>query len=500
MWVCEHTLAFAHGAPLLTVRFSRYYNSMAESSSFTETLAQSLEEYGEQLTSSILPALKNELRTYHGSFQGLANLLIRKAVVDEDPYKHDYQISEIATPPEQAFAESERDHMLSTRVSYYGAMLEYITNYYRFSLESLTLREIKKLGDFIGYFKWSRFAANSSHPATKALAEAVQKLREGADHMTSDIAQENVNQLAKSAGRIFDYLKQVTEYQKQRWKLLVRRNIMEQISLPDDPYQRKDAVVEQLRREYGRSRSVSGPFYRELVLEVVEEDYGPKSGEKREEVVQRLKRRTTVKGHDQPKKQQPLRQTLMESLRALANTGRHLEECVIKMTDNSQAYESVRRTLWDRIKQWFRVSVQKEKPRTAYEVEFTDIATAAKHTETIDFEHFTHRVSKKARQLSLLLNRRNPSYRKLEALDEDRLLVFLSKSIEEVQLFHRTLSALDQYFKENAPSSIRNQIRGIKIELSHIRNGIVKANQLKQDYVSRKEAEEQLKKLGVEDS
>jgi hypothetical protein len=41
-------------------------------------------------------------------------------------------------------------------------------------------------------------------------------------------------------------------------------------------------------------------------------------------------------------------------------------------------------------------------------------------------------------------------------------------------------------------------IRGIKLEITAIKNSVVKANQKRHEYVSQKEEIEQLKKLGVQ--
>jgi hypothetical protein len=73
----------------------------------------------------------------------------------------------------------------------------------------------------------------------------------------------------------------------------------------------------------------------------------------------------------------------------------------------------------------------------------------------------------------------------------------LERSIRDVQNLHRTLSALDDFFKTAAPKELRDRIRGIRPELASMKNAFVRANQLKHEYSARKEEEQQMKRLGI---
>jgi hypothetical protein len=90
-----------------------------------------------------------------------------------------------------------------------------------------------------------------------------------------------------------------------------------------------------------------------------------------------------------------------------------------------------------------------------------------------------------------------PATAKLAAMAEDQIITYLERSIRDVQFFHRTMSALDEYFKAKAPQADREKIKGIKPELATIKNAIVRANQLRHEYSAQKEEEEQLKRLGI---
>jgi hypothetical protein len=82
-------------------------------------------------------------------------------------------------------------------------------------------------------------------------------------------------------------------------------------------------------------------------------------------------------------------------------------------------------------------------------------------------------------------------------MTEEQIIGYLEKNINEVQGLHKTLGALDDFFKTNVVAEDRDKVKGIKPELSALKNTFVKANQIKFDYSAQKEEEEQMKRLGL---
>jgi hypothetical protein len=118
--------------------------------------------------------------------------------------------------------------------------------------------------------------------------------------------------------------------------------------------------------------------------------------------------------------------------------------------------------------------------------------------EKINFNQFREDLTKKTRILASFM--RGPAYNKLAAMSEDQIIGYLERNIRDVQFIHKTLSALDDYFKANAVSDDREKIKGIKPELSTIKNSIVKSNQLRFEYSAQKEEDEQMQRLGINPS
>ena len=75
----------------------------------------------------------------------------------------------------------------------------------------------------------------------------------------------------------------------------------------------------------------------------------------------------------------------------------------------------------------------------------------------------------------------------------------MNKQISECQQFFSLITALDEHFKKYVDIMNRNKIKGLKIDLTSLRNAIIAVNKKRGDYISNKEEIEQMKKLGIQD-
>ena len=467
------------------------------SQEFTERLETALAKRADRLQSHELNSLKEELRTYQTAFEGLTDLLHRNAVITEDPYGNEHKIGSISTPDNTPVSENDKETKLSSRLSFYRAMLDFVNNYYQFNLDMLTIAELRQLGEMVMFWKWSKLSPNAEHYDTQLLGQFVQRLKSISESMAAGIVQENLNQLAKSQRNIASILKTLTQYHRERYKLQIRKYVTQRMELEMVEPGQVDGVVSQVKRQY-KGSEIQEPFYPELVREVIEEDCTETGEETRELKLQGLgeeqKRKNKQKEDDDS-----LKKSLLEAVRAIAASSRHLEEAVGKLRETSEAYQSRHRSLWARIKRWLIKSAQGEAPATTYTVTYSDITTSAEHKEVVDFDALMHKIDHKSRQLAAIQTPNSRAAARIDSASEEQILAFLTKTIEQVQMYHRTLNALDQYFKTHMPAEQKSRIRGVKIELSNIRTSITNANQLRQDYVSLKEEREQMRKLGVED-
>ena len=140
----------------------------------------------------------------------------------------------------------------------------------------------------------------------------------------------------------------------------------------------------------------------------------------------------------------------------------------------------------------------KKREARIYEVEIVDPATAVAKNISVDFDNFHQKGVQTGRLIASYGSKMNPGYSRLESMDEEGLYALLEHNITEMQNMTKVLPALHSYFQEEMDVNKRGKLRGVKLEVNAIHNAVVKANQRRHEYVSRKEEKEQLKKLGIQ--
>ncbi|HUX12035.1 MAG TPA: hypothetical protein VMW87_03355 [Spirochaetia bacterium] len=462
---------------------------------FLGKLQTALAQQREHLERTELSRLKENFRIFHLSYQGFYNVLRRKGLVDEDPYKHEQKISEIVPPSNRPFLESERDAQMSVRLSDFDSQLDFLNQYYQFAMDFLDLRRLRDLLALTSYIGWSQLSPTSENMTTRVLAELLEKVVKGGDQMSTSIVTDAHDQLSKLQRQILGQLKKLADYQREACKVEIRSEILPEAAIPESPLTHLDDCVKIIKRLWAK-KFPQRPFYAELVQEIIQEDHAPNAAIRKEELLRGLAVNQEKRQRVDPAKD--LRRILAEGLRVLATASRTLDECVAKLKDNAVLLDTRRRSVAERFRLWILRAMGHKPRKNVYEVTFNDITTSAVQRETIEFTKFTLEVERKARVYAAILARTGNLARKIEAASEEQLFSFLARNVSEIQLIHRRLQSMDNYFKDAVTGPERPQIRGIKIELTSLKNSIISANRKKHEYVAHKDELVQLKKLGIE--
>jgi hypothetical protein len=234
------------------------------------------------------------------------------------------------------------------------------------------------------------------------------------------------------------------------------------------------------------------PFFPELVEEILKEDYQADEGA-RKKVFKILAAVEEKKKAEKPVNFKP---TLIEGLNALGSTVGSFSECLTKLSENNEVFQNQKRGLWDKIKQALAQMANKEPEPVVYFVEYIDPIKGTKVNEKVNFNTFSGDLEKKIKILGAIAAK-GTAASKLEKMEEPQLIELLQRNVRDVQTFHKTLTALDEMFKAEAPKEDRAKIKGIKPELGAIKNAITVGNQKYHDYNNQKEEQEQFKKLGI---
>lgn len=470
---------------------------MEDSQTFAKLLEDRLDARRERLDRAGLPRLKESFKLFQSAFQGIQQVLYKKGVIHDDPYKYDLKISEVTTPPEGPFTESEKIDQMSMRVSQLDSYLEFLNNYYQFSTEFLTMGRIKRLLGLTRYFNFTQFSETSTSQNTRALAELAGMVKKGSDQLSSGIIAESLGQLDRATREILASLKELTSYHRERYKLEIRQLVMPGIEL-DQAFvitHREDAV-RQIKRKFVE---VAGerPFYTELVEEMLLEDYSSDAQSLRDALLKRFEKVEEKKVERNQEKS--FKSIILDGSRLLSGAGYPLEDALAKLSENSAVLESRNQSFGAKFRRMLKRLFSPESKGVVYEIEYLDPVTSQRRSENLDFGRFVEETGKRARLLSSLIQRTGATFKRVESMPEEQAFKFLERNIEELQKTLRTLAALDEFFRSEALPEDRGRIRNIKTELTTVKGAVIKANQRKHEYIAQCEEREQLRRLGIRD-
>ena len=459
--------------------------AQADISGYMTTLQQVLDAKQDWLEKSEMTNMKDEMRTFHASFASMYNIYLKKKLIDEDPYKQESKITEIEVPDSSNFQEAKRIEALTIRLANYDNQLDFLVNFYQLGVDFLNLDRIKRIAGLIRYIDWTGFSPDSQSIMTKAVALLTNQSKVGVDPLTLSIIGESLNRLNKSTHSIMKTIKELSTYYRERYKLNVRLNISKDMSAGE-------ATPENIRKKMP-SALPGTPFYKELIEEIIKEDYSDSGTDLRDTILNSLKVKEA-----KPKAAKPainLKNILLDGIQTLGGASNILTDILSKFDENHAVLENRKKTFFEALKELIRKMTNAEPEEVIYQVEYMDPTKGIPVKEKVSFHQFRDDLEKKIRILSSFV--KGSAYQKISAMNEDQITGYLERYINDLQNIHKTLGALDDYFKANVAQTDRDKIKGIKPDLTALKNIYVRANQMRYEYSAQKEEEEQLKRLGV---
>jgi hypothetical protein len=461
---------------------------MAENKDYQQAITEALTARAEWLEKSELPKLKEELRNYHIGFASLYNVYLKKGLINEDPYKQEAKIGELEVPPVGAFNEAEKLDQLSLRLSAYDNQLDFLVNFYQFGAEFLNLDRIKRIVGLVKYIDWVHLSPDSQSPVTKVVAEMTSQIKIGSDPLTMNVISESLSHLNKSYTPIMGYLKSLTDYQRETYKLDLRNSVTSAMGPAEA------AQIALVKKKFAQVNQ-GKPFYSELAEEVIKEDYSREGPALRENVLKGLQ---VADAKPKPVKTVvSFKPILLEGVQSLGSCVAVFSEVLLKLDENQALLESRKRNFWEKVRKLMQQVFNREPDPVVYEVEYIDQIKGVPVREKVNFFSFRGEMERKLKTLNNI-SLQGGAIAKLEAMQEEQLMGFLDRNIRELQSLHKTLSALDEFFKAEVDRTDREKVKGIKPELASIKNAIIRANSKRHEYSAQKEEEEQLRRLGVD--
>ncbi|MCR5612641.1 hypothetical protein [Treponema sp.] len=464
---------------------------------FTKQVIQAVDTRVAYYNSDILPQILEKYRLIHTCVKNIIDVLIQRSLIKPDPYKHEKKISDVEIIPNEQYIDSERSLVIGTRLSDYEAILDFICTYYKFSIEGMTFAKIKKFVEFNNTFNWHSFSTSSSQANTRGFACLVAEAKHGAPAMTSNMMTDGIVKCDSATRDINIMLKELSEFQKEVYKAYIRKDIF------DHPKFDKNKANESAQAEQAEIKrlfpAVMGktPYYTALIEEITKEDNAPDKAKLQAAVLEKLK--IKEQRHERKEKKVDSKEVLLQAIHALSGIAPQLEVVVSKINENHSILESEHQSFWARFLHNLRKAFNIEEPPVTYSINITDSTTGTVTREKLVFQAFVANIEKRINFYNSFSVRQAPGFQKIEKNEPEKILEFLNKQIAEVQRLLVQLNALDEFFKTTANADNKKNIKGLKMELTSLKNSIVNTNQHRVDYISVVEEQVQMKKLGITD-
>ncbi|MDR0375854.1 MAG: hypothetical protein LBH85_09075 [Treponema sp.] len=455
---------------------------MSELTDYIESLTDAIKDRHQWLEQSEIPKLKEDLRVFQTSYSVLYNAFLKKGLINEDPYKQEAKVREIQAPDTSNFPEGEKMDRLGVRFADFDNQLDFLVNFYEYTVEFFTMDRIKRILSLVKFIDWTHFSSNSSSINTYYAVEFVNQSRMYLDPLTLSLINESLGNLARITGSVIATLKLFANFNRETYKLRVRVALTAALPEGETP------TPAQIKKKFP-SAMPGTSYYPELIEEIIKEDYSSNGEEMRKAVLKSL---TVAKKKEDKPDPVSFKQYLIEGVRMVGSVSGVLADVSFKLNENRELLAHKKTTFRQKFENFIRKLFRREEEPVLYDLQYVDRAgnTSVKR---VNFNALRADIDKRTKSLGQIV----ADLAKLEAAQENQLLSFLEKNIRYLQTLHKTLTAMDEYFKANVDKSDRSRVKGIKPELSTIKDTFVRANQKRCDYIALKEEAAQFERLGV---
>ena len=468
---------------------------MSAESTFITQLKEAIKNKADFLNASELPKLLDQYRLLHTCVKNIYEVLVKKALITPDPYKLEKKISDIQAPDDGPYAENERSMVMGSRFSDYESMLDFICTYVKFSVETISIPKIKKLTEVNNAFQWNNMTQNNSRVNTRGLATLISEAKKNVPQITLSLINDSITKSSDALGEINKLLKDLTDFQKESYKLEVRMNIFNHPSLDNEKAMTSEEnEIAEIKRIFPQVMGKS-PYYSDLILEIIAEDQGKNKEVAQKAVISRLQVKQTATV--QQKATVDTKAMLLSAMHILVTLAPTYAEVAEKLENNKNVISGKKKTFGEKIKDLIRQILGKPDPAIVYNFIIVDQKKETKTLKAVDINVFISNIEKKANFFGILINKSSPEFKKLSSYQEHDILDYLNKQVTENQEILTLLDAADEYFKNNVVSMDRSKIKGLKMDLVTIKNIMVKTIQKRGEYLSYIEEQEQMRKLGI---
>jgi hypothetical protein len=446
------------------------------------------------------PLLKEAVRTYQQRFQALFDLFLRKGLVREDPYEYGQKPGGLTAPSDEPFPETDKRDDVSFRLDSLRKHLETVATTWKLDTDGLDLGRLKRLSALVRYLPWAGLSEQSPSPTAKVVAQFVNSIRMGTDRVHAVVVKDAVNQLAQSQRDLAILVSEFASFQRERWKAELRGKALPKVTLDRQrPEAKREETLRALRHAVGETMPGS-PFYPELAGEVLDEDLSPRAEELRNRLLESLARTEESAPAPAPKREPPPpdRNALLDAVRLFARAEAEMQSALATLTVNAERLAGSTRGFSGFLHRLLAALAGQRGKEQTIDVEYLE-QDGTRH-ETVALAPFLESVKRKVELMASLGDESGQAFARIAAAADDQLLEFVERQLSDLMVLHRRMGGVNARLQAEAPAGRsagrRGEAKGIRLELSAVKNFLVKANQRLHDYTARLEELQQFQRSG----
>ena len=464
-------------------------------SDFSAQLNSALLKRAEYLERTSAARLKESLELYMSGVSALYTFLTEKGPIQSDPYKKERTVTEITVPSSADFSDSEAMQELGLRFSRYVSQWEFLANFFHVTLANLSLRWVKDVISLLEWVRWNELSPSSQHRITRFIAVSVVNTKKMSDPMAGKIIDNAAHHLRELTRGIKIELKTITVFLREQYKWRIRTNLIEEMTVDGARYSlRPEDVLSAVKREF--SRRITGiPWYRDLILEILDEDFSDLGPKLREQVLKRLQ----SKAQDEAKTIQggsDERGLLLNITQSMARAGEPIRTAVASANENLRVFKERKRPFSERIAELFSSMFGRDSDSEILEIPMMDGVTGSTRNEVLNMSVFTKESMRKARVLAELQEPRSQTFKNVRKAETKVLIDYIESNITAIKTIHRRLAALNAFFhSDNMPEDVKPKIKASSLSIKNLKAVIAESLRGLHEYRARSEAE--LRKMGI---
>ena len=467
-----------------------------EESNFSQELKIAINKKQEWFNTTRLQDLLNEYRLMNTCFHNLYDVLTKKNIIIPDPYRLDKRITEIFVPETGPYSESDLAKVMGMRFSDFDLMMDYLCTYFRFTIETISIPTVKKLLDLNKTFDWENLSSNSTKPNTRGFSSLIATAKMGAPSVIQSMLNDCVGKCIQTAGEINKILNELGVFLREHYKGEIRKDIFEHPEFSKEKaYSSPEAEMAEIKRLYPKVIGKK-PFYNDLIAEIISEDQGADKERAQKAVFAHLQIKENAKNAAKKKVGPNTKEMLMATVATLGGIAPTLNQLHLKLDENFKILYTKKETFFSKLGKLLKKAFHLKEKEKICNLPVKDQKTGLEKIVKLNVADFLTDLTHKEKIYTGIGNK-GVEFSKIEAANEDAILIFVNKQISEVQSDFTIINALDAYFKNSVDELSKAKVKGMQIELSALRNSIVNANKKRGEYASFREESEQMKKLGL---